>query len=142
MSTPSTATRPPAPEPFVTKPLLTAQEAIASHVRWLITLQLAVRRRESLTPRCNHAIRNPSECAIGEWLLSPRLAHLHRTPEHLALARLHKLFHHQMLQIATLINAADFDTAARLLNDPNGAFQDSAKATANAITTLGRTHKL
>ncbi len=47
-----------------------------------------------------------------------------------------------MLQIATLINAADFEAAARLLNDPNGAFQNSAKATANAITTLGRTYKL
>jgi hypothetical protein len=134
--------KPPVPAPFVTKPILTAQEAIGSHVRWLITLQLAVKLRESLTPRCNHAIRHPAECAIGEWLLSADLAHLHRTPEHLALSRLHKLFHHEMLQIATLINAADFEAAARLLNDPNGAFQNSAKATANAITTLGRTYKL
>jgi hypothetical protein len=47
-----------------------------------------------------------------------------------------------MLQIATLINAHDFEVAARLLNDPEGAFQASAKATANAITTLDRTHKL
>ena len=142
MSTQSTTPGTPAPTPFVTKPILSAQEAIASHVRWLITLQLAAKLREPLTPRCNHAIRHPAECAIGEWLTSPNLAHLHRTPEHLALARHLKHFHNEMLQIATLINALDFEAASRLLNDPNGSFQNSAKATANAITTLGRTHKL
>lgn len=137
MSTPTLA-----PRPYVTPPIRTAQEAIASHVRWLITLQLAVRMRETLTPRCNNAIRNPAESAIGVWLLSPALAHLHRTPEHLALSALHKQFHHEMLKIAALINALDFDSAARLLNDSNGVFQTTAKATAHAITTLDRTHKL
>ena len=137
MSTPTLA-----PRPFVTEPIRTAQEAIASHVRWLITLQLAVKMREPLTPRCNHAIRNSAQCAIGEWLLSPALAHLHRTPEHLALSALHKQFHHEMLKIATLINALDFAAAARLLNDPSGIFQTTAKATAHAITTLDRVHKL
>jgi hypothetical protein len=131
-----------ASRPFVTEPIRTAQEAIASHVRWLITLQLAVKMRETLTPRCKHAILNPAESAIGKWLLSPATSHLHRTPEHLALAALHKQFHHEMLQIATLINAHDFESATRLLNDPNGVFQTTAKATASAITTLDRTHKL
>ena len=130
-----------APRPFVTLPIRTAQEAIASHVRWLITLQLAVKMRETLTPRCNHAMRNPAESAIGEWLLSPSLAHLHRTPELLALSALHKQFHNEMLQIAALINAHDFEAAARPLNDPNSVFQTTAKATANAITTLARIHK-
>lgn len=135
-------TQTPAAQPFVTAPIRNAQEAIASHVRWLITLQLAIRMREPLTPRCNHAISHPAECAIGEWLLSPSTAHLHRTPEHLALSAHHKQFHYEMLQIATHINALDFESAARLLNDPNGTFQAAAKATANAITTLDRTHKL
>ena len=137
MSTPTLA-----PSPFVTAPIRTAQDAIASHVRWLITLQLAVRMRETLTPRCNRAITHPAESAIGEWLHSAAIAHLHRTPEHRALVALHQQFHFEMLQIATLINAHDFEVAARLLNDPEGAFQPSAKATANAITTLDRTHKL
>jgi hypothetical protein len=142
MSTPNNESEPVTTRPFLTLPIRTAQEAIASHVRWLITLQLAVKMRETLTPRCNHAIRHPAECAIGEWLLSPALAHLHRTPEHLALSAHHKHFHHEMLKIATLINALDFESAARLLNDPNGTFQSAARATANAITTLDRTHKL
>jgi hypothetical protein len=131
-----------APRPIITPPLRTAQDAIASHVRWLITLQLAIRMRETLTPRCNSAIRNPAESSIGIWLLSPGLARLHRTPEHLALSALHKQFHYEMLQIAVLINAMDFQAADRLLNDPNGSFQTTAKATASAITTLDRTHKL
>jgi hypothetical protein len=135
-------TLPLAAKPFVTLPIRTAQEAIASHVRWLITLQLAVKMREPLTPRCMHAMRNPAECAIGEWLLSPALAHLHRTAELLALSAHHKQFHREMLKIAAHINALDFESAARLLNEPNGTFQSAARATANAITTLDRTHKL
>jgi uncharacterized protein HemY len=50
----------------------------------------------------------------------------------------HTAFHQQMLAIANLINAGDYEQAERLLNSPEH-FENPSVALANAIMALDRT---
>ena len=124
-------------EPYIAKTVKTAPDAIASHVRWKITLLLAATIREPLTDRATHSIQHPEECSIHKWLLSEHTLHLRGTPEHRAVLDLHAAFHGHMLRIANLLNAGDFDQAERLLNAPE-PFQNASRSLANAIMALGR----
>jgi methyl-accepting chemotaxis protein len=123
--------------PYINKPILTARDAIASHVRWKITLLMATRMREPLSARATHSIQHPDECSIRQWLRSPHTLHLRRTPEYRAVVDRHAEFHREMQTIASLINTGDFTTAERLLNAPTG-FQRASTAVANAIMALDR----
>jgi methyl-accepting chemotaxis protein len=124
-------------ESLTTAPVLTAKDAITRHVRWKITLQLAIQMREPLTPRAIRAIQYPDECSIGKWLLSPLTLKIRRTPEYRALVPRHEEFHAAMVEIAELINSGDFAAAERGL-DPNGRFRKAAQAVACAITAVDR----
>jgi methyl-accepting chemotaxis protein len=121
--------------PYINKPILTARDAIASHVRWKITLLMATRMREPLSQRATHAIQHTEECSISKWLLSRHTLHLRGTPEYRAVLDRHAEFHREMQAIARLINAADYASAERLLNAP-AAFQLASIAVANAIMAL------
>jgi hypothetical protein len=123
--------------PYIAKPVITPQDAIASHVRWKITLLLATRMREPLSDRATHSIAHPEECAIHKWLLSSHTQHLRGTREYRAAIDLHAVFHGQMLKVATLLRAGDFNQAERLINQP-GPFQDASNSLANAIMALDR----
>jgi hypothetical protein len=123
--------------PYISKPVHTPQEAIASHVRWKIALLLAAQMREPLTDRALKAIRYPDECLVGIWLLSDDTLHIRSTPEYRAVRDLHTAFHDQMLAISNLIQTGDFPQAERLLNAA-GSFQNASNALANAIMALGR----
>jgi hypothetical protein len=109
--------------PFIAKPILTTRDAIASHVRWKITLLMAARMREPLTERANHSIEHPDECAIRRWLLSQYTLPMRQTPEYLAVLRAHEHFHREMHRIAALINAGEYDSAETYLNSSQ-SFQD------------------
>ena len=121
---------------YINKPILTARDAIASHVRWKITLLLAIRMREPLSSRATHSIQNPAECSIRQWLLSSHTQNLRGTPEHAAVLDRHQQFHIEMQHIATLINDAQYEAAEILLNAPG--FQKASNAVANALMCLGR----
>lgn len=123
--------------PYLAKPIVSTQDAIASHVRWKITLLLAARMREPLSERATNSIHHPEECSIRRWLASSHTLHLRGTPEYQAVVDLHMLFHSQMLRIATLLNTGDFEQAERLLHSGDG-FQRASNALANALTALGR----
>jgi hypothetical protein len=126
------------PEPYIAKTVENAPDAIASHVRWKIALLLAARMREPLSARAIRALQHPEECSIRKWLDSERTLHLRGTPEYQAALDLHAAFHGQMLAIANLINAGDFEEAERLLNAPEH-FEKPSIALANAIMALDRT---
>jgi hypothetical protein len=126
------------PIPYIAKQILTPHDAIASHVRWKITLMLAVRMREPLSDRAQHSIRYPEQCSIGKWLLSEHTLHLRHTKGYLAVLDEHEGFHRQMLCILNLINSGDFDEAECLLNS-RGPFLSSSNSFANAIMALDRT---
>jgi hypothetical protein len=133
-----TAIRPCVPStPYIAKPVLNPRDAIASHVRWKITLLFATQMREPLTPRALHAIQNPDECSAGIWLLSAQTFHLRATPEYRAVRDLHYAFHAQMKQIAGLIQAGDYVQAERILNAPE-PFQSVSNSFANALMALDR----
>ncbi len=122
---------------YIAKPILTPRDAIASHVRWKITLLMAARMREPLSERATYSIQHPEECSIRQWLLSSRTAHLRRTEAYRDALELHTAFHREMQAIARLINGGDYETAERLLNAPTG-FQSASMAMANAIMALER----
>src|SRR5271156_131784 len=121
--------------PYLNKPIVTARDAIASHVRWKITLLMATRMREPLSERATRSIHHPDECSIRQWLLSGHTLHLRRTPEYRTVLDRHAEFHREMQAIATLINAGDFAPAERLLKTP-GSFEKASLAVANAIMAL------
>jgi hypothetical protein len=123
--------------PFIAKPILTTRDAIASHVRWKITLLMAARMREPLTESATHSICHPDECGIRRWLLSQYALHLRQTPEYLAVLRAHEQFHREMLAIAALIEAGEFDAAETHLNSSQ-TFQDASNSLAGAIMALDR----
>lgn len=123
------------PETYIAKTIETPPDAIASHVRWKITLLLAARMREPLSARATNSLQRPEECAIRRWLLSERTAHLRGTPEYTAALDQHLAFHGQMLRIADLINAGEYDQAERLLNSPEH-FHNPSMELANAIMAL------
>jgi hypothetical protein len=123
--------------PYIAKPVASGRDAVASHMRWRITLLLATQMHEPLSDRANRSIHHPEECSIHKWLASPQTLHLRRTPEyHSALTR-HFEFHTQMQRIADLINSGDFDHAGRLLASPE-SFQNASNALANALMALDR----
>jgi len=123
--------------PYINKPIVTARDAIASHVRWKITLLMATRMREPLSERATRSIQHPNECSIRQWLLSCHSLRLRRTPEYLAALDRHAAFHREMQTIAGLINSGEFATAERLLRTP-GSFETASIAVANAIMALER----
>jgi hypothetical protein len=125
------------PVEYRNKPIVTARDAIASHVRWKITLLTATRMREPLSERATHSIQHPDECSIHQWLVSQHTLHLRGAPEYRAVLDRHVEFHREMQAIARLINAAEYTTAERLLNSPAG-FQHASIAVANAIMALER----
>ncbi len=124
-------------ETYIAKTVENASDAIATHVRWKISLTLAARMHEPLTPRATRAIQHPEECAIHKWLLSQHTLHLRGTPEYRVALDLHHAFHGQMLAIGNLINAADYEQAERLLNSPEH-FEKPSLALANALMALDR----
>ena len=124
-------------ETYIAKTIETAPDAIASHVRWKIALLLAARMREPLSERATRSIQHPEECSIRKWLLSERTLHLRGTAEYHAALDQHTAFHGQMLQIANLINAGEYEEAERLLNATE-PFQNASTALANAIMALDR----
>jgi hypothetical protein len=122
---------------YIAKTVLTAQDAIATHVRWKITLLLAARMHEPLSQRATQSIQHPEECSIHEWLLSQHTRHLRGTPEYRTVLELHMAFHGSMLRIADLLNAGEYDQADLLLTSPK-PFQNAANSLANAIMALDR----
>jgi methyl-accepting chemotaxis protein len=123
--------------PYLAKPIITARDAIASHVRWKITLLMAARMHEHLSPRATHSIEHPDECSIRQWLASEHTLYLRRTPEYAAVLQRHGDFHREMQRIAALINSSEFAQAERLLTTP-GSFENASIAFANAIMALER----
>jgi hypothetical protein len=123
--------------PYIAKTVITEQDAIATHVRWKITLLLAARMHETLSDRAMQSIRQPEQCNIGKWLFAKDTLQFSGTPEYRAVRDLHASFHDLMLRIANLLGAGDFLQAERLLNSPD-PFQSSSNALANAIMALGR----
>ena len=123
--------------PYIAKTIVTPPDAIASHVRWKITLLLAARMREPLSPRATNSLQRPEECSIRRWLLSDQTMHLRGTSEYKDALDQHLAFHGQMLRIADLINAGEYEQAERLLNSPEH-FHNPSVALANAIMALDR----
>jgi methyl-accepting chemotaxis protein len=121
--------------------LLNAKEAIAIHVRWRITLLMAVTTREPLSANATRIIDHPDECCIGRWLLSSQTFAIRRRPEYLALVARHIEFHREMAHIASLIQAAEFDAAAAALG-PAGSFQRASHAIAGAISAIDRIQRI
>jgi hypothetical protein len=120
---------------YTAKPNLNPRDAIASHVRWKITLLLATRMHEPLSDRATRSIHHPEECSIGRWLHSEHTLPLRSTPEYRAVVDLHLAFHDIMQHIGGLINAGEFDQAEYLLNSPE-PFQNASNAFANALMAL------
>jgi methyl-accepting chemotaxis protein len=123
--------------PYLAKPIITARDAIASHVRWKITLLTAARMRETLSERASYSIQHPEECSIRQWLFSSHTQHLRRTREYLAVLERHAEFHREMQAISGLIDAGEFAAAERLLT-AHGSFERASLAVANAIMALER----
>jgi hypothetical protein len=123
--------------PFLAKPILTARDAIASHVRWKVTLLTAARMHEPLSDCATHSMHTPGKCAIHPWLRSQYNPHLRRTPEYRAVLHWHQEFHREILAAANLINAGEFLAAEQFLHTSE-TFQSASASLASAIVALDR----
>ena len=93
-------------------PIVTAKDAIAHHMRWRITLQLAVAMREPLSPGATRAIQHLEECSIGKWLYLRTQSNL-LYKEYRDLVACHEEFHRVMTQIPFSINHGEYEAAGR-----------------------------
>jgi hypothetical protein len=118
-------------------PIITAKEAVAHHMRWRITLQLAVAMREPLSPGATRAIEHLEECTIGKWLVSQHTLSARDTPEYQALVARHEEFHRVMHEIAFSISHEDYETAGLALA-PGSSFRRAAQAISSAMMALDR----
>jgi hypothetical protein len=118
-------------------PIVTAKDAIARHMQWKITLQLAIALNEPLSPNAIHAIEHSEQCPIGRWLASQHTLGLRNTPEYRDLVARHEEIHRVLAQIAALINSRKYGAARRAI-DLNSNFRKASQAMANAITALDR----
>ena len=118
-------------------PIVTAKDAIARHMQWKITLQLAIALSEPLSPNAIRAIEHSEQCPIGRWLVSQHTSDLRNTPEYRDLVARHEEIHRVLAQIASLINNRKYGAARRAL-DPNSRFRQASQAMASAITALDR----
>ena len=116
-------------------PIVTAKDAIAHHMRWRITLQLAVTRREPLSPGATRAIQHLEECSIGKWIVSRHTLNVRDTPQYRDLVARHEEIHRELAQIASLVNNRKYSAARRAL-DPNSSFRQASQAMASAITAF------
>jgi hypothetical protein len=118
-------------------PIVTAKDAIAHHMRWRITLQLAVTMHEPLSPGATRAIQHLEECSIGKWLVSQHTSSIRNTPEYRDLVACHEQFHRVMNQIAFAINRGDYEAAGQALAAGSN-FRKAAQAIASAMMALDR----
>jgi hypothetical protein len=121
--------------------VLTVKDAIAMHIRWKITLQVAIVRQEPLSPGAIHAIEHPDECCIGAWLRSRHTVAIRQMSEYASVVAHHVAFHREMLQIADRIAKKEFAAANRHL-DPRGSFHHASQALASALTALDLIQKI
>jgi hypothetical protein len=118
-------------------PIVTAKDAIGHHMRWRITLQLAVTRREPLSPGATRAIEHLEVCSIGKWLVSRHTLNVRNTQQYRDLVARHEEFHRVMTEIAFAINHGDYEAAGRALA-PGSSFRRAAQAISSAIMELDR----
>jgi hypothetical protein len=122
---------------YIPNTILNARDAIASLVRWKITLQTATQMREPLSKLATRTIQHPDECSVGLWLLSRHTLHLRHMPEYRAVVNRHTQFHQEMQTVARLINTGEYAAADRMLNAPTG-FQYLCNVSGHAIMALER----
>ena len=125
---------------YIAKPILAARDAIASHVRWKITLLTAARMREPLSERATLSIRQPEQCSIRRWLLSDYTASLRQRSEYSTVLERHIDFHREMQRVAHLLNTGHYAEAEDLLA-PGSAFEQTSFGLANALMALDRAHR-
>ena len=125
---------------YIANPILNAKDAIASHIRWKITLLTAARMREGLSERATRSIDDPAECSIRRWLDSDRTLAWRGTAEYKAVVERHYRFHREMQRIAELLNRGQYADAERLLT-PDSGFERASVEVANALMALDRVTK-
>jgi hypothetical protein len=118
-------------------PIVTAKDAIGHHMRWRITLQLAVAMREPLSPGATRAIQHLEECSVGKWIVSRHTLNVRNTPQYRDLVACHEEFHRVMTQIAFSINHGDYEAAGKALAS-GSSFRRASQAISSAITALDR----
>jgi hypothetical protein len=123
--------------PYVSPRVQNARDAIATHIRWKITLLTALSLREGLSERATFNIENPDQCRIREWLNTPPLLAFRSTPEYRAVASLHRDFHREMQRIARLLNTGEFSAAEPLML-PTAPFETTSSSLAHALMALDR----
>ena len=122
---------------YIAKPIANPRDAIASHIRWKITLLTAAKMRETLSERATRAIEHPEEDSIRRWLLSEQTLPLRGTAEYAAALSRHTEFHQKMQAVARMLNSGEFAEAERL-QAPNSEFERASVAVAGALMALGR----
>ena len=105
--------------PYIAKPIDNARDAIASHLRWKITLLLAASMREPLSERATRSIHHPEDCTFRSGCSPGTPCTSAPPPSTRRVYDLHLAFHAVMRRIADLINAGDFPQAESLLNAPS-----------------------
>ncbi len=121
--------------------VMNAKEAIAKHMNWRITLQLAVTMEEQLTPEQVSAIHHHRHCAIGRWLDSPANLSMRMSPAYRDVVARHFEFHREMILISRLIADRCFTEASAAMK-ANSGFMRTSVALARAITVLDQVRQM
>jgi hypothetical protein len=114
--------------------MLSAQDLIALHEGWKLTLWAAVFTRKPLSLEQIDQIVHQDRCAIGRWLLAQAETELGSRPE---VVSAHEDFHLEMMQVASLLAHKDF-AAAKVAIQEGSTFSAAGRRMGMAILGVNR----
>jgi hypothetical protein len=121
--------------------LLNAQDLIARHEEWKLTLWAAVFTRKPLTLQQVDQIVHQERCSIGRWLEAQAATELGTSAEYEEVVRSHQDFHLEMMQVAALLARKDYGAAAVAIKD-GSSFSVAGRRLARAILALNRVRRI
>ncbi len=121
--------------------VLSAKDLIARHEAWKLTLWSAAFSRKPLSVEEVAQIVYPERCPIGRWLLSDASSGLRESQEYQDVLQSHQEFHHEMMEVASLLSSKDFPAAKQAIQE-GSSFAATGRKLALAIMALNRLEKI
>lgn len=121
--------------------VLSAQELVARHEESKLTLWVAIFSRVPLTEEQLTFIVHDDQCSIGHWLLSDASKALWEKSEYKAVLEEQRLFHAEVLEVASLIVAKDFRTAGRAIGE-GSSLMECSRRLSQAMLALNRVARM
>jgi hypothetical protein len=124
-----------------TEELLCAQDLIARHEQWKLTLWAAAFSRKPLTVEQVAQIVYAGRCPIGRWLEAQAGTELGVLAEYEEVVRNHVDFHQEMMEVASMLTRKEFTAAVKAIQE-GSSFAVSGLRLAKSILELNRVRRI